>query len=39
MSSKTPTSETMKNVSHTPPAGDSVTNVWHRGRPDDESDE
>lgn len=21
----------MKDVSHTPPAGESVTNVWHRG--------
>lgn len=25
------TSSTMKDVSHTPPAGDSVTNVWNRG--------
>ena len=23
--------QTMKDVSHTPPNGDSVTNVWHRG--------
>ncbi len=23
--------QTMKDVSHTPPSGDSVTNVWHRG--------
>ncbi len=23
--------ETMKDVSHTPPDGESVTNVWHRG--------
>lgn len=23
--------QTMKDVSHTPPAGESVTNVWHRG--------
>ncbi|ADQ67387.1 hypothetical protein C499_08050 [Halogeometricum borinquense DSM 11551] len=23
---------TMKEVSHTPPAGESVTNVWDRGR-------
>ncbi len=23
--------DTMKDVSHTPPAGGSVTNVWHRG--------
>lgn len=22
---------TMKDVSHTPPEGESVTNVWHRG--------
>jgi hypothetical protein len=22
----------MKEISHTPPAGDSVTNVWNRGR-------
>lgn len=22
---------TMKDVTHTPPAGESVTNVWHRG--------
>jgi len=22
---------TMKDVSHTPPSGESVTNVWHRG--------
>ena len=25
------TSRTMKDVSHTPPTGDSVTNVWNRG--------
>lgn len=31
MSEKHPT-RTMKDVSHTPPAGDSVTNVWDRGR-------
>ena len=32
------TSGTMKDVSHTPPAGDTVTNVWDRGgeRADDE---
>lgn len=24
--------QTMKDVSHTPPTGDSVTNVWHRGQ-------
>ncbi len=23
--------QTMKDVSHTPPTGDSVTNVWRRG--------
>ena len=26
------TTRTMKDVSHTPPAGVSVTNVWQRGR-------
>lgn len=26
------TTQTMKDVSHTPPNGDSVTNVWSRGR-------
>ena len=31
-------SDRMKDVSHTPPNGESVTNVWERGakRPDDE---
>ncbi len=27
--------QTMKDVSHTPPNGDSVTNVWHRGHATD----
>lgn len=26
----------MKDVSHTPPNGDSVTNVWERGATDDD---
>ena len=26
---------TMKDISHTPPAGESVTNVWLRGRTND----
>ncbi|WP_318569576.1 hypothetical protein [Salinigranum marinum] len=26
------TTPRMKDVSHTPPEGDSVTNVWQRGR-------
>ncbi len=29
------TKRTMKDVSHTPPTGDPVTNVWRRGRNDD----
>ncbi len=33
-----PTSTRMKDVSHTPPVGDSVTNVWQRGL-DDDADE
>jgi hypothetical protein len=28
----------MKEVSHTPPDGDSVTNVWQRGHATDRSD-
>ncbi len=31
----TPTAKTMKDVSHTPPNGESVTNVWHRGHRDE----
>lgn len=27
---------TMKDISHTPPSGSSVTNVWQRGQKDDE---
>lgn len=30
---------TMKDVSHTPPTGESVTNVWHRGKTEEEPDE
>ncbi len=29
------TTQTMKDVNHTPPAGESVTNVWNRGRDDE----
>jgi hypothetical protein len=29
----------MKDVSHTPPEGDSVTNVWQRGRATQETGE
>jgi hypothetical protein len=32
------TTRTMKDVSHTPPAGVSVTNVWQRGRNPEASD-
>lgn len=28
--------QTMRDVSHTPPAGTSVTNVWHRGHEADD---
>lgn len=28
----------MKDVSHTPPNGDSVTNVWERGATDEDED-
>ncbi len=29
------TVQTMKDVNHTPPEGESVTNVWHRGDRDE----
>jgi hypothetical protein len=29
----------MKEISHTPPEGDTVTNVWQRGRTVDETGE
>lgn len=29
------TTQTMKDVKHTPPEGESVTNVWHRGDHDE----
>jgi hypothetical protein len=28
--------ETMRDVSHTPPKGASITNVWHRGGESDD---
>jgi hypothetical protein len=37
MTEWTTTKRTMKDVSHTPPTGDSVTNVWQRGRTEEAS--
>jgi hypothetical protein len=35
MTDWTTAKRTMKDVSHTPPTGESVTNVWQRGRRDE----
>jgi hypothetical protein len=37
MTDWTTSKRTMKDVSHTPPTGESVTNVWQRGRTTEET--